>query len=295
MALRDAAKKGLVCVQVSDDISKWEYYDVGKVDLSGQTDFSKANNALLGSRKHVVSPLAAAQFMLAKMRAAPEQAKLAGVCPTPNAAMTIGAAEFGHHHFILGDFFVADLSPVRFDETMTLKEDYDFSCSHIAKHGSVLRCNRMIVHARHLCNEGGAVASRDSAGVKERANIAILQRKWPGVFKLNIKRNHEVLMRWRTGQNAKDKMLGSTKHAAAKKPTLLKRAATNEFKPEKIIARGSLTSSSAHIRERVKGLLGKKVGNVLGQFQYEASSGDWKTYCTGDLRYDLKTQVLGLH
>merc|ERR1719222_19775 len=79
---------------------------------------------------------------------------------------------------------------------MTLKEDYDFTCSHLDKHGSVLRCNRMFVTAKHSTNTGGAVAIRDDSGSKERLNIAILQKKWPGGFKLNPKRKDEVTMHW---------------------------------------------------------------------------------------------------
>merc|ERR1719321_18655 len=95
--------------------------------------------------------------------------------------MTMGSDEYSTQHFVLGDFFVADKSPCRFDESMTLKEDYDFTCSHISKHGSVLRCNRMVLTVKHYANQGGAVDNRDSAGKKERENIAILQRKWPGI------------------------------------------------------------------------------------------------------------------
>merc|ERR1711879_979423 len=134
--------------------------------------------------------------MLAKMRSSPLKPKLGGVFPSANAAMTMGSMEYATQHFILGDFFVADDSPVRFDESLTLKEDYDFSCSHIAKHGSVLRCNRMLLTVRHYANQGGAVDIRDNAGRKEKENIAILQRKWPGVFKHNVKRPSEVLMNW---------------------------------------------------------------------------------------------------
>merc|ERR1712228_1160254 len=70
------------------------------------------------------------------------------------------------------------------------------TCSHLKKHGCVLRCQRMCVHAKHIKNKGGAVATRDGSGKKERMNIAILQKKWPGVFKLNAKRKDEVLMHW---------------------------------------------------------------------------------------------------
>merc|ERR1719395_187963 len=112
------------------------------------------------------------------MRASPDKPQLGGVFPTANPAMTMCFAEVSTEHFILGDFFVVDSSPCRFDNTMTLKEDYDFTCSHISKHGSVLRCNRMLLHVKHATNSGGAVAVRDGKGEKERYNIAILQKNW---------------------------------------------------------------------------------------------------------------------
>eukprot|EP00439_Symbiodinium_sp_Y106_P027924 s21_g3.t1 len=167
MALDDAQSKGLVCVQVSDDISKWEYYDCEKQNYRGQTTFTKANQAVKGVRTYTISPLAAAQFLLAKMRSSPDKPKLGGVFPTRNHALALGAEEYSKYNFILGDFFVADKSKVRFDESMTLKEDYDYTCGHCHAHGSVLRCNRLFIAARHATNKGGAVAVRDSQGVKE--------------------------------------------------------------------------------------------------------------------------------
>merc|ERR1712087_555233 len=111
------------------------------------------------------------------------------------------ADPFGRHHFILGDFFVVDLpSKVNFDPQMKLKEDYDYTCAHIKAHGSVLRCNRMFITVKHQSNSGGAVTNRDAAGTKEKANIAILMHKWPGVFRLNNRRKAtagtEVTMNW---------------------------------------------------------------------------------------------------
>ena len=40
---------------------------------------------------------------------------------------TFARDEFESHHYIPGDFFVADLSPVRFDESFARKEDYVFT------------------------------------------------------------------------------------------------------------------------------------------------------------------------
>merc|ERR1712113_377870 len=67
-------------------------------------------------------------------------------------------------------------------------------------HGSVLRCNRMFISVKHQSNAGGAVTNRDSAGTKEKANVAILMAKWPGVFRVNTRRKAavgtEVTMNW---------------------------------------------------------------------------------------------------
>merc|ERR1712217_77401 len=202
-------------------------------------------NALLGATKHTVSPLAAAQFMLAKMRASEEKPMLGGVFPTANAAMTLGQAEFGLHHFILGDFFVAEpRSLCRFDTEMTLKEDYDYTCSHIKTHGSVLRCNRMFLTVKHQSNSGGAVTNRDSAGTKEKANVAILMYKWPGVFKLNNRRKAtagtEVTMNWGgfgKEDGGKDKGKGEdAKRAAVSAKSLLRKVKKINLKKQKLSA-----------------------------------------------------------
>lgn len=305
MILNIAEKKGKVAVEVSDDIGRWLYYDVSKQNFRGETDFTKANKALAGTRTLAVTPLAAAQFMLAKMRASPLKPKLAGVLPTANAAMTIGSNEYGHQHFILGDFFVADRSPCRFDESMTLKEDYDYSCSHIAKHGSVLRCNRVVLKVRHYANEGGAVDNRDAAGKRERANIEILQRKWPGVFKCNKKRTNEVLMRWGNhDKEEKEKSSAGGTSAKTKRGALGlrsskgKKASPTEGKvlprglPSKISASAKLKCTEktgealAYIAKRCKKCSGMTVGKCLGR-PYQDAAGNERKYGVSDLKYDI--------
>lgn len=202
-ALNDAARQKKICVQVSDDISLWEYFDIKQV-RGHQDGFAKQNAAVAKAddegRVFKMSPVGAAQFILAKMRSSRNGAsfnpQLGGVLPQSNPAMGVGGEEFGYEHFILGDFFVVDSSSCRFDTSMTLKEDYDFTCSHLAKHGAVLRCNRMILRVKHATNTGGAVSERDAAGAKERQNIEILMRKWPGAFKPHGTRQNEVRLCW---------------------------------------------------------------------------------------------------
>lgn len=189
--LSDAAKLGLVCCQVSDDISRWQYYDAAPVQLKSEDE---ANRVARRARHHLISPVAAARFLLAKMRASPSKPKLGGVLPNGNIARGFLLPPVTTKSFILGDFFVCEKSPVRFDRTMKLKEDYDFSCAHIARHGCVLRCNRMTISAKHRTNDGGAVSVRDSR--EEQRNIAILRSKWPKAIRSHTTRKDEVILQW---------------------------------------------------------------------------------------------------
>ena len=86
-------------------------------------------------------------------------------------------------------------SEPRFDEKMSLKEDYDLTAAHLLKYGKVLRSNRVIVKATHYTNAGGAVADRNDT--REQYNIAVLRYKWPGVFPQHGTRGeNEVRMAW---------------------------------------------------------------------------------------------------
>lgn len=214
MALNDAARAGKPCVQVSDDILGWNYY-VGEAAAVAAAAAAKSadrlqagNEAAKSADRLRVSPGAAARFLLAKLRAAAATEaeakgdpsagpKLAGVFPLGNTGQAFTREAVSWEHFILGDFFVADSSPTRFDPRMTLKEDYDFTCAHLKRHGAVLRCNRMFAAAVHETNAGGAVSERDSAGEKERENIKILRQKWPGVFHHGARGDTQVVMCWR--------------------------------------------------------------------------------------------------
>lgn len=192
-ALEAAGKEKKVCCQISDDIRCWHYYVVPQ-GLVVKTD-EEANDAVRRCRRLAVSPVAAARFLVAKMRANNPKPRLGGLLPTDNIARSLGKHHTSLQSFILGDFFVAESSSaVRFDTSFSLKEDYDFTCQHILKHGAALRSNRMCLTAKHRVNAGGACSVRDSA--EEQKNIATLRRKWPSVFRLHPTREDEVIMRW---------------------------------------------------------------------------------------------------
>lgn len=189
-ALDDAAKSKKVCCQVSDDIRRWHYSTAPQIH-SKSLDI--ANAVGRRAKKFQVSPVAAARFLIAKMRAHSSQPKLGGVLPTTNIAMALHLPMSSHTNFILGDFFVSEpQSRVRFDPKMTLKEDYDFTCAHLAKYRTVLRCNRLWLSVKHRTNAGGAVTVRNSE--EEQRNIKILRRKWPKRIRLHHTKQDEVVI-----------------------------------------------------------------------------------------------------
>lgn len=243
-------------------------------------------------------------------RADPDKPQLAGVFPTGNAAMSMGSQEYGKQHFILGDFFVAEpASPCRFDTTMTLKEDYDYTCQHLSVHGSVLRFNRMVITVKHATNVGGAVAVRDQAGSKERQNIEILQRKWPGVFSMNGRRKDaqsEVVMSWKrykgnsaddqneeAGEGEPDSRPKPGARGAGKKLTLAaaaklkrKRQAPAGLSLEGLVRRTAKRSKAEYINARCRLCDRKTVGKCVGM-AYKDSKGNDATYRYTDLKYDM--------
>lgn len=192
-ALEDAFAQNKACVQCSDDISSWEYRDGPK---AANRDFKLLNAAYEAATRYVISPVSAARFMLAKMRGVTdgEQPRLGGTYMLSSCSGTFADDPICRNGFILGDFFVVDKTKVRFDRNMKLKEDYDFTCSHLNAHGSIMRFNRMTVSAKHYTNTGGAVSVRKDA--EEKRNIRILFKKWPGAFIKNKKRKNEVLLKW---------------------------------------------------------------------------------------------------
>merc|ERR1712048_758165 len=120
MCLDDAQKLGKVCVQASDDIEKWMYIKEQGGWTKKKTQ-AEANAAGRTALRYLVSPVAAARFILAKMRAASDpKPQLGGVLPHHNPGQSIRCTPTSPNVFILGDFFVVDKSECRFDPRMTL-------------------------------------------------------------------------------------------------------------------------------------------------------------------------------
>lgn len=171
-AINDAMDAGLVSVQTSDDLVKLEMKLYGQ-QAKREAQFTECVNTILDTMSGA-------------------GAHLGGVAPTANLFYASDTPKW--RHFIVGDLIAIRDTDLRFDTAMTLKEDYDYTCQHILQYGLVARCDHILATYRHRDNAGGAVAYRDNE--RELANIKHLMAKWPGVFRLNPKRQGEILMRW---------------------------------------------------------------------------------------------------
>jgi len=305
-ALEDARKQGKYCVQLSDDIGWYEYMH-GKTAVEKGDD--ACNAAYAAATRFSVSPVAAARFLIAKMRGATTAKcgpKLAGVFPLASCARSFGGAPESRKNFVLGDFFVVDpSSTLKFDPNMNLKEDYDFTAAHISKYGSVMRCNRMTVHAKHYSNSGGACTNRDSKGKEERRNIDILFRKWPGFFRNHPTRKNEVVLQVSSNTLDKDdedlaidsgdQCPKNQKAAGRTQPTTLGKSMKTVRKTGLKAVQSSAglpsakatlrhtgkTPLAANIAQRCKKVAGMQVGKALG------CTIAGTTYKSKDLKYDL--------
>lgn len=118
------------------------------------------------------------------------QIRLAGVNPTSNELNV--KQEFKTLGFIIGDFLYCLPCELRFDEALTLKEDYDFTLQHLKKFGGVLRNDDLIPSFKHYENAGGAVDFRN--GTREQQNILYLRKKWGNLIKPHPKRSNEITL-----------------------------------------------------------------------------------------------------
>mmetsp|Transcript_101251 Transcript_101251/g.287081 ORF Transcript_101251/g.287081 Transcript_101251/m.287081 type:complete len:1411 (-) Transcript_101251:173-4405(-) len=193
-ALEAAVKEGKVCVQTSDDIGSWIYF----LDQTKYNADDESNAAWKRGVKLSISPVAAARFLLARMRARGEHCRLGGVYPLSNGGRAMRAQAIGTFHFIIGDFIVVENSDLRFDERLSLKEDYDFTAAHLEKFGEVFRSNRLLITAKHETNAGGACAARDAEGKREQYNIGVLKKKWPGAIGDHPHRANQIILRWKS-------------------------------------------------------------------------------------------------
>jgi len=168
-ALHHAFKMNRICVQLSDDIKKIVI------------------NKNFGTYKkiHLQEAIEDIVNKFNKVKGI----KLLGIPPTDNYffANTL----ISKNTFCIGDLMFIKPNPLRFDEQLTLKEDYDYTLQHI-KHIGTIRYQKYLFTFEHYSNKGGAVDIRNND--EEQKNIKILFAKWGNKIRLNPKRKNEILI-----------------------------------------------------------------------------------------------------
>ena len=77
---------------------------------------------------------------------------------------------------ILGPFTVHLRNPLRYDEKLPLKEDYDLALQHLQKYNGILRLNAFHYVCKQSINVGGCANYRNYK--REREQFKLLQKKW---------------------------------------------------------------------------------------------------------------------
>lgn len=174
-ALDAADQLGVPCLQLSDDLKRLGWAE--------------------GTTRDSVQPLPLADTIARLAAAAVEHgAQLAGAAPTDNPYFSKPRVHTSA--FIVGDLtYTTAGCQLRYDERLQLKEDYDYTCQHLATVGAVARVDQLLASFAHRTNRGGAVAVRTPE--LEQASIQLLQAKWPDAIRANTRRPNEVLLRWK--------------------------------------------------------------------------------------------------
>lgn len=172
-ALIDCFKENKICVQLSDDMGRLRIKTPEMPEALGEC-----------------MPCAVEKIIAEMDKLG---ACLGGIAPTDNLFFSNGKVKT--HHFVVGDFIVIKPNPLRFDENLHLKEDYDYTLQQLEKYGVVARCDFLLASFKHRTNKGGAVEYRTSE--LEQKTIKYLLAKWPNNLKLNPRRENEILLKWK--------------------------------------------------------------------------------------------------
>jgi len=175
-ALEDAFKNNAYCLQVSDDFTQW--YENVIVDWKKKWKKIEIKKIV----ESVYKELSDSDYYFAWLS------------PTTNA-LNYTWKDVSNHNFVVWDFIMFKPNPLRFDENIRLKEDYDMTCQHLKEYWGVVRCNKYSINFKHYDNAGGAVEYRNTK--LEQKTISQLKRKRWERIKDNPKRENEVILRYK--------------------------------------------------------------------------------------------------
>ena len=104
-------------------------------------------------------------------------AKMFGLNPNSSDGLSFRETQpFTFINYIGGPFQGFLNNTIRYDERLSLKEDYDMTLQHLLKYRRVVRCEFVRYLAKMHENKGGCAEMRDVDVENEQFNL--LQRKW---------------------------------------------------------------------------------------------------------------------
>lgn len=166
-AMDHAAHHNAVCIQTDDDCKGFKAIPAD------------------GSKPH---PADWPELRDAFLTALNGDTHLVGVPPTDNAYFARGKQlDYG---FIIGSLCATDTNTVRWDETLPFKEDYDYTCGHLAAYGRIARLDMYVASYQHYSNRGGAVTNRTPEAELELVNK--LTSRWPQYLRPHPRRPGEL-------------------------------------------------------------------------------------------------------
>ena len=169
-ALDMAFSANKICVQLSDDIKK---VTINKnFGTKKEVDLNFAIKEMVGIFNKV------------------KEVYLMGIPPTSNDFYAKN--KISKNTFCIGDMLFIKPNNLRFDTSLTLKEDYDYTLQHLEKFGNTFRYQKFLFEFEHYKNKGGAVDYRTEK--EEQKNIRLLFQKWGDKIRLNPKRKNEILI-----------------------------------------------------------------------------------------------------
>jgi hypothetical protein len=169
-ALDMAFNEKKICVQLSDDLKK------------------VTTNKNFAPKKPVNLDFAIDQLVNVFQKV--NGVYLMGIPPTNNDFFA--KSLISKNTFCIGDLLFIKPNDLRFDTSLTLKEDYDYTLQHLYKYKNCFRYQKYLFEFEHYKNKGGAVDYRTEK--EEQKNIKILFAKWGNKIKLNPKRKNEILI-----------------------------------------------------------------------------------------------------
>lgn len=169
-ALDMAFSENKICIQLSDDLKKVTTNK--NFAIKKQIDLDFAIQELI----NIFNKVGGVYLM--------------GIPPTSNDFYAKNL--ISKNTFCIGDMLFVKPNPLRFDNILTLKEDYDYTLQHLDKYGNCFRYQKYLFEFEHYKNKGGAVDYRTEQ--EEQKNIKILFAKWGNKIRLNPKRKNEILI-----------------------------------------------------------------------------------------------------